>query len=87
MSNARLSVGTHFLFHVAADYRLLARRPEGILVNNRERTGLLMQAALAAGVERVVYTSSVATIACAANGGQADETMRLSESSAIGAYW
>jgi dihydroflavonol-4-reductase len=37
-------------------------------------------------MERVVYTSSVATIACAANGGQADETMRLSQSSAIGAY-
>ena len=71
---------------VAADYRLWARKREEILVNNREGTRLLMQAALAAGVERVVYTSSVATLACAANGGSADETMRLSESCAIGAY-
>ena len=74
------------MFHVAADYRLWARKPEEILVNNREGTRLLMEAALATGVERIVYTSSVATIACAANGGQADETMQLSESCAIGAY-
>ena len=83
---ARAIAGTRFLFHVAADYRLWARKREEILVNNREGTRLLMQAALAAGVERVVYTSSVATLACAANGGSADETMRLSESCAIGAY-
>jgi dihydroflavonol-4-reductase len=45
-----------------------------------------MQTALAAGVARIVYTSSVATIKCAADGGQADETMRQIESCAIGAY-
>ena len=78
--------GARYLFHVAADYRLWARKPEEILVNNREGTRLLMEAALATGVESIVYTSSVATIACAANGGQADETMQLSESCAIGAY-
>ena len=83
---ARAMAGVRFLFHVAADYRLWARKPEEILLANREGTRVLMQAALAAGVERVVYTSSVATIACAANGGQADETMRLNESCAIGAY-
>jgi len=78
--------GARYLFHVAADYRLWARRPEEILTNNREGTRLLMQKALAAGVERIVYTSSVATIACAAKGGQADETMRINETGAIGAY-
>ena len=36
-----------------------------------------MQTALAAEVERIVYTSSAATIACPADGGQADEMMRL----------
>ena len=45
-----------------------------------------MQTALAAGVERIVYTSSVATIKCAADGRQADETMRQIKSCAIGAY-
>ncbi|WGJ16170.1 NAD-dependent epimerase/dehydratase family protein [Methylocapsa sp. D3K7] len=78
--------GVRFLFHVAADYRLWARKPDEIFSANREGTRVLMRAALTAGVERVVYTSSVATIACAANGGTADETMRLSESCAIGAY-
>ena len=83
---ARAMAGVRFLFHVAADYRLWARKPEEILSANREGTRVLMEAALAARVERVVYTSSVATIACAANGGQADESMRLSQSCAIGAY-
>jgi len=82
----RAMTGARYLFHVAADYRLWARNPEEILWNNREGTRLLMQKALTAGVERVVYTSSVATIACSADGGQADETMRISESCAIGAY-
>ncbi len=83
---ARAMAGARFLFHVAADYRLWARNPQEILWNNREGTRLLMQTALTAGVERIVYTSSVATIACPADGGQADETMRINESCAIGAY-
>ncbi|MGH6853531.1 MAG: hopanoid-associated sugar epimerase, partial [Methylocella sp.] len=82
----RAMAGARFLFHVAADYRLSARDPQEIMWNNREGTRLLMQTALAADVERIVYTSSAATIACAADGGPADETMRLSESCAIGAY-
>jgi dihydroflavonol-4-reductase len=85
-SVARAMRGARFLFHVAADYRLWARNPQEIILNNREGTRLLMQTALAAKVERIVYTSSAATIACAADGGQADETMRLNESCAIGAY-
>jgi dihydroflavonol-4-reductase len=78
--------GVRYLFHVAADYRLWARNPQQILWNNREGTRLLMQTALRHAVERVVYTSSVATLACAANGGPSDETMRLTEACAIGAY-
>ncbi len=85
-SVARAMAGARFLFHVAADYRLWARRPQEILQNNREGTRILMQAALANGVERIVYTSSVATIACPSGVIPADETMRLPESSAIGAY-
>jgi len=54
--------GVRWLFHVAADYRLWARDPEEIVRNNRQGTLAVMQAALAAGVERVVYTSSVATL-------------------------
>jgi dihydroflavonol-4-reductase len=85
-SVARAIAGTRYLFHVAADYRLWARNPQQILWNNREGTRLLMQAALEHGLERVVYTSSVATIACGQNGSPADETMRLSEARVANAY-
>ena len=54
--------GVRFLFHAAADYRLWARRPDEITRNNVEGTRLIMEEALRAGVERIVYTSSVATL-------------------------
>ena len=74
-----------YLFHVAADYRLWARDPEEIVRNNREGTRAGMEAALATGVEKIVYTSSVATLK-PLNGRAADETSRHDERSAIGAY-
>ncbi|MGA9851236.1 MAG: NAD-dependent epimerase/dehydratase family protein, partial [Roseiarcus sp.] len=49
--------GVRLLFHAAADYRLWARNPEEIVQNNVEGTRLLMEEALRAGVERIVYTS------------------------------
>ena len=76
--------GVRWLFHVAADYRLWARDPEEIVRNNRQGTQAVMQAALAAGVERVVYTSSVATLSLKQV--PADETSPLTEAGAIGAY-
>jgi dihydroflavonol-4-reductase len=78
--------GTRFLFHLAADYRLWSREPEVLVRTNREGTRILMKAALAAGLERVIYTSSVATIALPDCGGPADETMRQTASEVIGAY-
>jgi dihydroflavonol-4-reductase len=77
--------GARYLFHVAADYRLWARDPEEIVRNNREGTRTVMEAALAEGVERVVYTSSVATLKPVA-GQSVDETSRHDERSAVGAY-
>ena len=76
--------GARWLFHVAADYRLWARDPEEIVRNNREGAEAVMQAALTEGVERVVYTSSVATLSLEQV--PADETRPLSETDAIGAY-
>jgi dihydroflavonol-4-reductase len=79
--------GVRFLFHLAADYRLWAPEPGSLMQTNRDGTRNLMRAALAAGVERIVYTSSVATIALPRNGGcLADETMRHTEASVVGAY-
>jgi dihydroflavonol-4-reductase len=77
--------GVRFLFHAAADYRLWARDPGEIMRNNIEGTRLIMEEALRAGVERIVYTSSVATLKVGA-GAPATESSPLSEESAIGAY-
>ena len=77
--------GCDALAHVAADYRLWAPDPEDIVRHNREGTRTVMEAALAVGTRRIVYTSSVATIAPLA-GGAADETRPLTEATAIGAY-
>ena len=74
------------LFHVAADYRLWARHPEEIVHTNVEGTRLLMAAALRAGVERVVYTSSVATLKARPGGEPSDETFPLDVKQAVGAY-
>lgn len=77
--------GARYLFHVAADYRLWARDPNEIVRNNLEGTRATMQAALKAGVEKIVYTSSVATLK-PIEGKAADETSRHDETTVIGAY-
>ncbi|WP_370643286.1 hopanoid-associated sugar epimerase [Roseomonas cutis] len=78
--------GARHLFHVAADYRLWAPDPAAILLANVEGTRNLMRAALAAGVERVVHTSSVATLRVAGAAGPVDETAPAAPDQAIGAY-
>jgi len=75
-----------YLFHVAADYRLWARDPSELTRTNVEGTRALMQEAMLARIERVVYTSSVATLAARQDGVSADETMPLDEANAIGVY-
>jgi dihydroflavonol-4-reductase len=77
--------GARELFHVAADYRVWAPDPEEIVRNNRAMTEAVMQAALARRVERIVYTSSVATILPLA-GGVADEHRPARPEQATGAY-
>jgi dihydroflavonol-4-reductase len=78
--------GVKSVFHIAADYRLWARDPSEIVRNNVEMTGNVMEAALRAGVSRIVYTSSVATLAPTTDGSDSDETRPLTEEAAIGAY-
>lgn len=78
--------GIRHVFHVAADYRLWARDRNEILNNNLTSTRVVMEEALRAGVERVVYTSSVATLAVRTDGTSVDETVPLDEAKAIGAY-
>jgi dihydroflavonol-4-reductase len=65
--------GAAWVFHVAADYRLWARNPREIYDNNVEGTRGLLGACREAGVERLIYTSSVATLAAPRWGSVADE--------------
>ena len=85
-SVARAAEGAQYVFHVAADYRLWARDPRDIFAANLDGTRNVMQAALRTGVERVVYTSSVATLGLRPDGAPADESNPLSEAQGIGAY-
>jgi dihydroflavonol-4-reductase len=77
--------GVRYLIHAAADYRLWSRTPSEIITTNAEGTRCVMEQALRAGVERIVYTSSVATIALR-DDTPADESSPLSERDAIGVY-
>lgn len=59
----RAMKGVKRVFHVAADYRLWARRSQDIYDSNVGGTKNLLGAAKRAGVDQLVYTSTVATIA------------------------
>ena len=78
--------GVRYLLHVAADYRIWARDPGEIERANLEGTEATMRAALAEGVERIVYTSSVATLKVSPAGEIVDETKPAQAHQTIGAY-
>jgi dihydroflavonol-4-reductase len=71
-SIARAMKGAEQVFHVAADYRLWARDPHEIYDSNVGGTRRLLEAAAAEGVLRIVYTSTVATIAVSQPHGPGD---------------
>jgi dihydroflavonol-4-reductase len=78
--------GCDALFHVAADYRLWVPRPEEIYRANVDGTRALLRAAGEAGIERMVYTSSVATLGLTDDGRPADELTPTSIEHMIGHY-
>jgi len=59
----RAMAGAKRVFHVAADYRLWAKRSQDIYDSNVGGTKNLLAAASKAGFEQLIYTSTVATIA------------------------
>ena len=63
LSLGRAMKGIRRVFHVAADYRLWSRNPQEIYKSNVEGTRSLFEAARQNGVERIVYTGTVATMA------------------------
>ena len=81
----RVVAGCRALYHVAADYRLWAPRPGTMYRVNVDGTRALLRAAADAGVERIVYTSSVATLGLDP-GGPADETTPVGIDDMIGHY-
>src|SRR5437870_322758 len=78
--------GVRQVFHVAADYRLWAKNPDEIYQSNVGGTLNLIAASRQAGVERFIYTSSVATIAVAAHDRLPDETTEAGLDEMIGHY-
>jgi len=78
--------GVRQVFHAAADYRLWARNPEEIYESNVLGTRNLIEASRQAGVERFIYTSSVATIAVPAGDRLPDEKTEAGLDQMIGHY-
>lgn len=78
--------GCDGLFHVAADYRLWAKDPSQLYRVNVDGTEALMRAALDAGVKRIVYTSSVATLGNPGDGRPGDEETPVSLQDMTGDY-
>lgn len=78
--------GCEQLFHVAADYRLWARHPQEIYRSNVDGTMNIMDAALDAGVRKIVYTSSVSTLGLTSDGSAANEDTPTSIQQMIGPY-
>jgi dihydroflavonol-4-reductase len=84
-SLARAVAGCRYVYHVAADYRIWVPDPAPMFRANVAGTRDLLSAALEAGVERVVYTSSVATLGLVP-GGSADEDTPSTAEDMIGPY-
>jgi dihydroflavonol-4-reductase len=63
----RAMTGAEVVFHCAADYRLYARDPREIYRNNVEGTRNVLEIAADLDLDRLVYTSSVGTLALEGN--------------------
>lgn len=82
----RAIAGCDNLFHVAADYRLWVPDPETMYDINVTGTQNLLHTAMEAGVTRIVYTSSVATLGLNHDGTPANENTPSSLKTVTGHY-
>ncbi len=78
--------GCRWIFHVAADYRLWVPDPVPMYASNVGGTEQLIRAALDAGAERIVYTSSVAVLGFYGDGRSSDEKAPARLEDMIGHY-
>lgn len=85
-SLAAALAGIEVLYHVAADYRLWAPDPAVLYRVNVEGTRALLRAAEAAGVSRVVYTSSVGALGLPPDGRPGTEETPVRLEDMVGDY-
>lgn len=85
-SLVRAVAGCAAVFHCAAAYTFWSRNPQGVRRANVEGTVNVLECSAAAGVERIVYTSTVSTVGIPADGTPGDETIPLSRHSLHGHY-
>lgn len=78
--------GARIVYHCAADYRLWCKDPAQMYRSNVEGSNNLMQASFDAGVQRVVYTSTVGCLGLNDDGTPANEETRVSMEDMIGHY-
>ncbi len=78
--------GCRQLYHVAANYALWARDPSVFYRVNVEGTRAIMAAAGEAGVERIVYTSTIGAIGLPDGGGAGTEETPVSLARMAGDY-
>ena len=81
-SLARAAAGCSIVYHVAADYRLWSKNPGDLYHSNVDGTRNMLTAAQTAGVERIVYTSTVGCIGMPSG----DEQTPVSLDEMAGAY-
>jgi dihydroflavonol-4-reductase len=81
----RAITGCQLVFHVAADYRLWAKDPSELYRSNVDGTRNVLEASKRAGIERIVYTSTVGCIGFPAQG-LGDETTPVSLADMTGDY-
>jgi dihydroflavonol-4-reductase len=81
----RAMTGAELVFHCAADYRLYARDPAELYRSNVDGTRNVLELAAELGVRRIIYTSSVGTLAL---GGHrpANENARAQLDDMVGDY-
>lgn len=72
-SLARAVQGVDRLYHLAALFAIWTKDPDLHYKINVDGVRAMMQAAMAAGVEKIVFTSSIAAIGIVGNGGLATE--------------
>jgi dihydroflavonol-4-reductase len=82
----RAALGCKYVMHVAADYRFWVPDPQTMLRANVDGAVNMMRAAAAAGVERIVHTSSVAALGQIGDGTLADEATPTNEADFVGIY-